>query len=245
MQSLKEGFHKNKNKKDGFAFWCKTCIKEYGKKFQKKWYKKHKEKRKESYQENKKEILELSKMYREENKEKISKRKKQWYQKNKEQVNEHVWLYRQKNRKSISEQKNKYQKQRRQEDPNYKITCNLRRRLCDALKGRRKLGSAINDLGCSIEDLKIQLETAFHSHPKTGEMMAWKNYGKNGWEIDHIKPLVGFDLTDRKQFLEACHFTNLRPMWASQNRSEGARGYKRENGKTETSVGIRTVPNPR
>jgi hypothetical protein len=48
--------------------------------------------------------------------------------------------------------------------------------------------------------------------------MTWDNWTTDGWHIDHIKPLASsFDLTDRKQFLEACHYTNLQPLWAKDN----------------------------
>jgi len=48
--------------------------------------------------------------------------------------------------------------------------------------------------------------------------MLWSNYGE--WHIDHIKPLASFDLSDRKQLLEACHYTNLQPLWAQDNLSK-------------------------
>ena len=50
--------------------------------------------------------------------------------------------------------------------------------------------------------------------------MSWENHGE--WHIDHIKPLQSFDLTDRQQFLEACHYANSQPMWASDNYAKGS-----------------------
>jgi hypothetical protein len=53
--------------------------------------------------------------------------------------------------------------------------------------------------------------------------MTWENRGvKPGqWSIDHIKPLSAFNLTDRMQLLEACHYTNLQPLWHSDNVRKG------------------------
>ena len=87
----------------------------------------------------------------------------------------------------------------------------MRNRLRCAIKGNFKSGSAVKDLGCSIDELKTYLESKF----KPG--MYWDNWSYDGWHIDHIKPLASFDLTDRKQLLEACHYTNLQPLWAKDN----------------------------
>ena len=89
----------------------------------------------------------------------------------------------------------------------------LRNRVKAALKHNYKSGSAVKDLGCSIADLKIFVENKF----KDG--MNWDNYGI--WHLDHIKPLSAYDLSDRKQFLEVCHYTNLQPMWGKDNQSKG------------------------
>jgi hypothetical protein len=75
----------------------------------------------------------------------------------------------------------------------------------------------LRDLGCSLEELRIRFENMFHANANTGEMMSWDNYGYDGWHIDHIIPLSSFDLTDKEQFLKACHYTNLQPLWAWQN----------------------------
>jgi hypothetical protein len=51
--------------------------------------------------------------------------------------------------------------------------------------------------------------------------MTWDNYGER--HVDHIRPLSSFDLTVREEFLQACHFTNLQPLWAEENISKGAK----------------------
>lgn len=119
------------------------------------------------------------------------------------------------NRKKITS----YERNRILLDPQYKLTRNLRARIRIALKNKQKLGSAVKDLGCSIEYLKSYLESKFQSE------MTWDNYGQ--WHIDHIKPLSKFDLTNRDQFLKTCHYTNLQPLWAKDNLKKRAK-YDRD-----------------
>jgi len=103
-----------------------------------------------------------------------------------------------------------------------KIKENLRSRTYQAIKNNQKSGSAIKDLGCSVEKLKQYLENKFYPHPITLENMTWDNYGLYGWHIDHVVPLSLFDLTDPKQFIKACNYTNLQPLWAEENLKKGA-----------------------
>lgn len=107
----------------------------------------------------------------------------------------------------------KWQTKKRKSDLDYKLRGNLRCRLYSAIR-KGKAGSSVKDLGCSIENLKAHLEKQFQSG------MSWTNHG--AWHIDHIKPLAAFDLTDRDQFLKACHFTNLQPLWAIDNIKKAA-----------------------
>lgn len=100
---------------------------------------------------------------------------------------------------------------------NRSIAINLRSRLSQAIRNNYKSGSAVNDLGCSIEQLRIHIESKFYVNPETGEMMSWNNYGRKGWHIDHIRPLCRFDLTDAVQLKEACNYNNLQPLWFKDN----------------------------
>ena len=63
-------------------------------------------------------------------------------------------------------------------------------------------------IGCSPEELKAHLESLFT------EGMTWENYGKDGWHVDHIRPICSFTAEEWEQ---VNHYTNLRPLWAEDN----------------------------
>lgn len=92
------------------------------------------------------------------------------------------------------------------QNPINKLAHSLRTRIGKYIRCNR---SATKELGCSVVELKLYLESKFLPG------MDWNNYGK--WHVDHIKPLSAFDLTDVEQFKEAVHFTNLQPLWAPDN----------------------------
>jgi len=102
-------------------------------------------------------------------------------------------------------------------DPNYRIAKRLRNRLNTAVKTGQKSGSAVRELGCSIDQFKLYIESLF----KPG--MSWDNWAHDTWHLDHIIPLSHFDLTDREQFLRAINYTNYQPLWATDNFAKGAK----------------------
>ncbi len=166
---------------------------------------------------NKEVITERQRLYREKNKDSLREKKKRYREENKEKVRAHKREYYEANKATIDEKKRLYVNKRRKEDISFRLRVVLRTRLSNFLRGiGEKQGSAVKDLGCSIDELRFYLEGKF----KDG--MNWENYGIQGWHIDHIIPLAYFDLTDRAQFLEACHYTNLQPLWAKENISKGA-----------------------
>lgn len=98
---------------------------------------------------------------------------------------------------------------------NDKIATRLRNRLNRAIELTSKTGSAVTDLGCSIDEFRIYLESKFQPG------MSWDNHAIDGWHIDHIIPLASFNLSDYEQLKLACHYTNMQPMWWRKNLSKG------------------------
>lgn len=115
--------------------------------------------------------------------------------------------------------KREYMRKRRNEDSVFRIVSAMRSRLYSILR-KRALGkncSTMDLVGCSVDFLRSYLESKF----VTG--MTWEKYGKYGWHVDHVVPLSSFDLADMEQRRVAFHFTNLQPLWASDNLRKGAR----------------------
>lgn len=113
--------------------------------------------------------------------------------------------------------RNAYAAELRRTNPNYKLRTVLRTRLRNALNGNPKVGSFVQDLGCSIDFLRQYLESKFKPS------MSWENHGstESSWNIDHIRPLSSFDLTSLEEFKKACHYTNLQPLWRPENLAKG------------------------
>lgn len=196
-------FSKNKTRPKGYEYRCKSCQTKRGIDF----YKKNKDKilkriKTEYYPKNRRILINKQEKYRKTFKgiQTLRKASKKYYLKN---------------RKEIIKKNSDYKKKRKSIDLNFYLTTLLRSRLNAALKNNQKAGSAVRDLGCSISELKAYLEVRF----KPG--MSWENHGK--WHIDHIKPLSSFDLTNREEFRKACHYSNLQPLWSSENMKKGSK----------------------
>jgi hypothetical protein len=101
---------------------------------------------------------------------------------------------------------------------------NLRGRLSHIIKGKTKSGSSIHDLGCTLEQFKIYIESKFQIG------MSWSNYGnkEGNWSIDHIIPLSRVNLEDKEQFLIVNHYSNLQPLWHIDNMRKGNKIVEKE-----------------
>lgn len=157
------------------------------------------------------------KAYYEKNKERLAKQFQDYHQANKQNILERHKEYRGNNKAKIREINKIYQNRKEKEDLNFLLARRLRTRIRLAIKTGAKRGSAVDDLGCSLEFFKEHIEKQF----KPG--MTWENWTYSGWHLDHITPLCSFDLTDREQFLEAVNYKNLQPLWANENMAKGGR----------------------
>jgi hypothetical protein len=163
---------------------------------------------------------EYNERYYSKNKDKIKKRLKEWYLENKEKRKER---YKENSRMNYYKDKKKkmarvmaYQKIKNKTDINWILRKRLRGRLQKALKGIIKSKRTMELLGVPhLDFLKAWLQSQFK------EGMTWEN--RHLWHIDHIIPCSSFDLTKPEEQAKCFHYTNLQPLWASENLSKGNR----------------------
>lgn len=152
---------------------------------------------------------EYLRMHYERNKEKHRDAKaitiKKWRINNKEHISTYNCEYAKKHRDDI----NKREKNRRDNDPLYKMKLNLRSRIRKTII--KKVGKTKDILGCSYSEVREYISNQFK------EGMSWDNYGE--WHIDHIKPLAL--AKTKEETYKLCHYTNLQPLWAIENLQKG------------------------
>jgi len=225
VKNLNE-FSKDKQRKDGIAYWCKECkneswrkyyknnlekvnnrievyrknniekVRELNKKCTKEWYKNNAESQKELARQRYRDNIEKERAriikYRETHLEYFKEYNKQW-RKNNQKYNG-IWT-----------------KNRRDEDPKFRLSKNISREIRKAISINKNGRRWEELLGYTLGDLILHLEKQF----KIG--MSWDNYGK--WHIDHIKPIDSFDFIsyDNVEFKECWSLSNLQPLWALDN----------------------------
>ena len=153
-------------------------------------------------------------------------------------------LYEANNKDSIRVRRRGYDRNRYRNCVVTRITQRLRNRFLQTLNGERKGVSVLRLVGCSVADLRDYIEAQFIAG------MTWENYGE--WHIDHRTPLCSVNpTTDRGSWDALWHYTNLRPLWASDNcrlgalarprkpaRREPARAFGRKRGALPRADGI-------
>lgn len=111
-------------------------------------------------------------------------------------------------------------------NPEARIRARLRSRLHDFIKRGANISAdaAIDFLGCTVPEFLAYLEQQFYTDSRSGREMTWENYGRPGgvigWELEHIFPLSRKKLEDPEQLKSVCHYTNICPLWAWENRKK-------------------------
>lgn len=113
--------------------------------------------------------------------------------------------------------KREWERKKRETDIEFRVRVTLRSRvkMAVAAQGTGKSKKTMELVGCTVAEVRAHLESQF----KDG--MSWDNFGE--WHIDHIRPLVSFDLKDPEQQKIAFHKSNMQPLWASENWSKGGK----------------------
>lgn len=149
--------------------------------------------------------------YRGKNKEEINRKLRNYYYENKEKRLAKDKRRYESKKKEIIDQHKDYLKRRKLSDVEFKLRCNIRRRIHLVLDGINKSENTLSLLGCSVEYFKSYLESKFT------DGMNWENYGSY-WQIDHIIPCSAFDLTQEVNQKICFHYKNMQPLSTTENK---------------------------
>lgn len=143
--------------------------------------------------------------YYNKNSEVIKNNSKEYYHNNSIHVKERVTEY----NKTYNYDKCGYEKQRRLNDPAFKIKFYTKNRIRKSLRNIKKVNTTNHLLGCSNIKYKHFIESRFYGG------MTWKTQGQGigKWQIHHICPLEYFNLLDPIEQQQAFHYTNTTPLW--------------------------------
>jgi hypothetical protein len=148
-------------------------------------------------------------IYNQKHKEKLNADCRKWQADNKDQVKQYL----KENKESRNKNRRSYFKKKRQENLQFRMAMTLRSRLTQAIRTKAKKGSAIRDLGCSIEDFIKYVESKFEPG------MNWENWGlgPGTWQLDHIIEFRDVDLESENDLKRVLHYTNLQPLWFEEH----------------------------
>lgn len=191
-------FNKKKDGRDDLHSWCKRCVYEY----QRSWYLSNKEAQDKRTAEWRKSNPQLVRGYQ-----------KRWRTNNKDYEREKGKNWKINNpEKYKAKEKRAYDK--RMKTPRGRLEASIRAGFKKGLLPGTKAGKTFDILGYTADEIKAHLEKQFQPG------MTWETYGKGGWEIDHIIPLAAhnYESPNDIDFKKAWAISNLRPLWASDNR---------------------------
>jgi hypothetical protein len=163
---------------------------------------------------NREELLRKKREYYEATKPARRETRRRWYEANREKQLTYLRNWQRENADYFRQQKTAYYLARKQNDHQFAMLTRLRRRLNHFVSGTHKGGKTSELIGCSYEFFIQHIESQFT------DGMSWHN--RSEWHIDHVIPCAAFDLSDPEQQRQCFHYSNMRPLWAHENRAKGA-----------------------
>lgn len=183
------------------------------------------------FKENKSEELkEYRRQYRIDNKEILKEKRDVYYEENCEFLKEKSSKFREENREVVNNNKSEYYKKkenrekvssyirnRKENDPLFKTSCNIRSLIGKSIKdgGYSKKSKTYEILGCSFDEFKIYIESKFED---------WMNWSNNGvyneeynvtWQFDHIIPISNAETEE--DLIKLNYYTNFQPLCGKKN----------------------------
>lgn len=193
-------YHKDQSKSDGLCGRCKLCVKEY---------------RAAYYKDNADKLKADSLRWHYANKDTASEKHRQYYIENADKLREAKKSYYWRDPQSAKDYNREYAKARAKKDPLFRMKLRCRSRVYSAFKrfDTTKASGSFELIGCSPRQLANHLSSMFTKG------MTLDNYGD--WHIDHITPLASAETIEEVEKL--CHYSNLQPLWASDNLRKGSK----------------------
>ena len=133
---------------------------------------------------------------------------KKYYLDNRDQILNNLKIYKKKNRSKL----NSYFNNRYNSDINFRLIHITRCRLRQALKGNLKPSSTINILG--IDNNLYKKLIKFQMTPD----MNWLNIN-----IDHVKPICIFDVSNDEELKEVFNWKNTQPLLKEVHAQKGTK----------------------
>jgi hypothetical protein len=128
--------------------------------------------------------------------------------------------YYQKNKSKLKAQIMEWNKRKRESDPKFKLSNNIRtliresfKRTCKGVYNKPSKTESI--LGCTIPEFISYIESML----KPG--MTFENHGAGyeKWNLDHIIPISS--ATNKDDIVKLNHYTNFQPLWFEENMAKG------------------------
>lgn len=197
-------FHRHAASADGWRPQCKECRKAESRAY---------------YLANAERIRANSKRWQAANPEKANAKKLAWVHRHEEREKQRRRDWKERNRVALRAREAARLKERERTDPAFHLRRLMSRRMWMALRHAKDGWSWEALVGYTRYDLMAHLERQFTKG------MTWDKFAAGEIHIDHILPVASFNCAspDDPDFKVCWALSNLRPMWATENMSKGAK----------------------